>query len=179
MSATTVVVEPTEKMRKPLAEFWRRFKKQKVAMVALIFIITLVLMAIFAPFVAPYDPTIPDYNAVLQGPSAAHWAGTDTYGRDIFSRIIWGARISLSVGFLSVTLGALVGVSLGIISGSAAGLSGHPAGDCGYRYSRTWHHQCDLCGCDLLDSGFCPSCPRHNIAAQAHCLCGCIPRYRG
>ena len=117
MSATTVVVEPTEKMRKPLAEFWRRFKKQKVAMVALIFIITLVLMAIFAPFVAPYDPTIPDYNAVLQGPSAAHWAGTDTYGRDIFSRIIWGARISLSVGFLSVTLGALVGVSLGIISG--------------------------------------------------------------
>jgi len=117
MSATTVVVEPTEKMRNPLAEFWRRFKKQKVAVIALIFIITLVLMAVFAPFVAPYDPTIPDYNAVLQGPSAAHWAGTDTYGRDIFSRIIWGARISLSVGFLSVTLGALAGVSLGIISG--------------------------------------------------------------
>lgn len=117
MSTTTVVVEPTEKMRKPLAEFWRRFKKQKVAVIALIFIITLVLMAVFAPFVAPYDPTIPDYNAVLQGPSAAHWAGTDTYGRDIFSRIIWGARISLSVGFLSVTLGALAGVSLGIISG--------------------------------------------------------------
>ncbi|HWD12588.1 MAG TPA: ABC transporter permease subunit [Pseudochrobactrum sp.] len=117
MSATTAVVEPTEKMRKPLAEFWRRFKKQKVAMIALGFIITLVLMAIFAPFVAPYDPTIPDYNALLQGPSIAHWAGTDTYGRDIFSRIIWGARISLSVGFLSVTLGALVGVSLGIVSG--------------------------------------------------------------
>ena len=117
MSTTTVVVEPTEKMRKPLAEFWRRFKKQKVAVIALIFIITLVLMAVFAPFVAPYDPTIPDYNAVLQGPSAAHWAGTDTYGRDIFSRIIWGARISLSVGFLSVTLGALAGVSVGIISG--------------------------------------------------------------
>lgn len=117
MSATTVVVEPTEKMRKPLAEFWRRFKKQKVAVIALGFIITLVLMAVFAPFVAPYDPTIPDYNAVLQGPSLAHWAGTDTYGRDIFSRIIWGARISLSVGFLSVTLGALAGVSLGIISG--------------------------------------------------------------
>ncbi|MDR0252949.1 MAG: ABC transporter permease subunit [Brucellaceae bacterium] len=117
MSTTTVVVAPTEKMRKPLAEFWRRFKKQKVAVIALLFIITLVLVAIFAPFVAPYDPTTPDYNAVLQGPSAAHWAGTDTYGRDIFSRIIWGARISLSVGFLSVTLGALAGVSLGIISG--------------------------------------------------------------
>ncbi|WP_439271621.1 ABC transporter permease subunit [Pseudochrobactrum sp. HB0163] len=117
MSATTAVVEPTEKMRKPLAEFWRRFKKQKVAVVALLFIIILVLVAVFAPFVAPYDPSLPDYNAVLQGPSMAHLAGTDAYGRDIFSRIIWGARISLSVGFLSVTLGALAGVSLGIISG--------------------------------------------------------------
>ncbi|WOC15074.1 ABC transporter permease subunit [Pseudochrobactrum sp. MP213Fo] len=117
MSATTAVVQPTEKMRKPLAEFWRRFKKQKLAVVALVFIIMLVSMAIFAPFVAPYDPSAPDYNAVLEGPSWAHWAGTDTYGRDIWSRIIWGARISLSVGFLSVTLGALAGVSLGIISG--------------------------------------------------------------
>lgn len=117
MSATTAVVEPTEKMRKPLAEFWRRFKKQKVAVVALLFIVALVLVAVFAPYVAPYNPSEPDYNAVLQGPSYAHWAGTDAYGRDILSRIIWGARISLSVGFLSVTLGALAGVSLGIISG--------------------------------------------------------------
>lgn len=117
MSTMTAVTQPTEKMRKPLAEFWRRFKKQKLAVVALFFIILLVLVAIFAPYVAPYNPSEPDYNAVLEGPSMAHWAGTDAYGRDILSRIIWGARISLSVGFLSVTLGALVGVSLGIISG--------------------------------------------------------------
>jgi glutathione transport system permease protein len=63
----------------------------------------------------------PDYNAVLEGPSAAHWAGTDAYGRDIFSRIIWGSRISLAVGFLSVTLGALGGVTLGIVSGYFGG----------------------------------------------------------
>lgn len=117
MSTTGIMVEPTEKMRKPLAEFWRRFKQQKVALVALAFLVILLAMAIFAPFVTPYDPNEPDYNAVLQGPTWEHWAGTDTYGRDIFSRIIWGARISLSVGFLSVTLGALVGVTLGILAG--------------------------------------------------------------
>ena len=121
MSATSVVVEPTQKMRRPLAEFWRRFKKQKVALVALIFIIALVLAAILAPVIAPYDPSARDYNAVLQGPSGDHWAGTDAYGRDIFSRIIWGARISLAVGFLSVTLGALFGVTLGIVSGFYGG----------------------------------------------------------
>ncbi|WP_128255661.1 ABC transporter permease subunit [Falsirhodobacter deserti] len=119
---TTVLVEPAEQMRKPLAEFWRRFRRQKVALVALAFLVLLVGVAALAPWVAPYDPAAPDYNAVLQGPSAAHWAGTDTYGRDIFSRIIWGARISLAVGFLSVTLGALGGVSLGIIAGYYGGL---------------------------------------------------------
>lgn len=121
MSTTTVLVEPSQKMRRPLAEFWRRFKKQKVALVALVFIIAMVLAAILAPVLAPYDPSTPDYNAVLQGPSAGHWAGTDAYGRDIFSRIIWGARISLAVGFLSVTLGALFGVTLGIVSGFYGG----------------------------------------------------------
>ena len=74
-----------------------------------------------APWIAPYDPAAPDYVNVLQGPSAAHWAGTDTYGRDIFSRIIWGARISLTVGFLSVSLGALGGVGLGIVAGYYGG----------------------------------------------------------
>lgn len=117
MSATTLVEAPSQKMRKPLSEFWRRFKKQKVALVALLFIIAMVLAAALAPFLAPFDPSTPDYNAVLEGPTATHWAGTDAYGRDIFSRIVWGARISLAVGFLSVTLGAFVGVTLGIISG--------------------------------------------------------------
>lgn len=117
MNAIAAVVEPTEQVRKPLAEFWRRFKQQKVALAALIFIVALVLAAALAPFIAPYDPSAPNYDAVLQGPTIDHWTGTDAYGRDIFSRIIWGARISLTVGFLSVTLGAFVGVTLGILSG--------------------------------------------------------------
>ncbi|MEO1908914.1 MAG: ABC transporter permease subunit [Paracoccus sp. (in: a-proteobacteria)] len=105
------------KTRKPLAEFWKRFLRQKVALVALGFLVLLIAAAVLAPWVAPYDPSQPDYMNVLQGPSALHWAGTDTYGRDIFSRIIWGSRISLTVGFLSVSLGALGGVGLGIVAG--------------------------------------------------------------
>ena len=117
MTAITAEAQTADKMRKPLAEFWRRFRRQKVAVVSLFFILGLILVAICAPLVAPYDPNAPDYNAVLQGPSWAHWAGTDVYGRDIFSRIIWGTRISLSVGFLSVSLGAVVGVAMGIVAG--------------------------------------------------------------
>lgn len=105
------------KTRKPLAEFWKRFLRQKVALVALGFLVLLIAAAVLAPWVAPYDPSQPDYMNALQGPSALHWAGTDTYGRDIFSRIIWGSRISLTVGFLSVSLGALGGVGLGIVAG--------------------------------------------------------------
>ena len=107
--------------RKPFAEFCRRFMRQKVALVALAFIALLVVVAILAPLVAPYDPAAPDYENVLAGPSLLHLAGTDAYGRDIFSRIVWGSRISLMVGFLSVTLGAIVGVSLGIVAGYRGG----------------------------------------------------------
>jgi len=117
MSDITTQTDTIGRTRKPLAEFWRRFLKQKVALVALAFLVLLIAAAVLAPWVAAYDPSAPDYMNVLQGPSATHWAGTDTYGRDIFSRIIWGARISLTVGFLSVTLGALGGVGLGIVAG--------------------------------------------------------------
>lgn len=117
MSDVSLNMEAAGKTRKPLAEFWKRFLRQKVALVALAFLSVLIAAAILAPWIAPYDPSAPDYTNVLKGPSAAHWAGTDTYGRDIFSRIIWGARISLTVGFLSVSLGALGGVGLGIVAG--------------------------------------------------------------
>ncbi len=93
-----------------------------MALIAGAFLLALLLVAIFAPWVAPYDPSTPDYMAILQGPSAAHWAGTDAYGRDVFSRILFGARISLAVGFLSVSLGGLVGVTLGVVSGYYGGL---------------------------------------------------------
>ncbi|MDB6452520.1 ABC transporter permease subunit [Falsirhodobacter sp. 20TX0035] len=121
MTALSPTTDTVGKTRKPFAEFCRRFLRQKVALLALAFLVALVFTAVFAPWVAPYDPSAPDYMNVLQGPSAAHWAGTDTYGRDIFSRILWGARISLAVGFLSVTLGAIGGVGMGIVAGYYGG----------------------------------------------------------
>lgn len=105
----------------PIAEFWRRFRKKRLAIAAGAVIATIILAAILAPAVAPYDPTLPDYQNVLAGPSSAHLAGTDVFGRDILSRIIWGARISLTVGFVSVFLGGLAGVSLGLVSGFFGG----------------------------------------------------------
>jgi len=90
-------------------------------MVAGIFILILVIVAIFAPFIAPFDPYATDYSQAMMPPNANHWAGTDIYGRDILSRIIFGARISLMVGVSSVTIGAIVGVTLGLISGFFGG----------------------------------------------------------
>lgn len=105
----------------PLGEFWRRFLRQRTAVIAGAVILLVVLVALAAPLVAPYDPAAPDYENILSGPSAAHPAGTDAYGRDILSRIIWGARISLSVGFISAVLGGVIGTALGLVSGFFGG----------------------------------------------------------
>ncbi len=113
------MIMPT--IRSPGREFWRRFQRQRVAMVSLVVIIVLVGAAFLAPWIAPYDQATPDYDALLEGPSLVHWAGTDSYGRDILSRMIWGGQVSLTVGFLSVVLGCVVGVALGIISGFFGG----------------------------------------------------------
>jgi glutathione transport system permease protein len=108
-------------IRSPFAEFWRRFWRKRVALASACVIILLMLAATLAPWIAPFDQTTPDYNALLEGPGWQHLAGTDTYGRDIFSRMMWGGRISLTVGFLSVALGGVVGVGLGLISGFFGG----------------------------------------------------------
>jgi glutathione transport system permease protein len=108
-------------IRSPFAEFWRRFRRKRVALASACVIIVLMLAAALAPWIAPFDQTTPDYNALLEGPSWQHLAGTDTYGRDIFSRMMWGGRISLTVGFLSVALGGVVGVGLGVVSGFFGG----------------------------------------------------------
>lgn len=82
-----------------------------------VIICILVLLAIIGPSIAPYPYDQPDYDAPLAPPSSRHLMGTDAFGRDIFSRIILGARISILVGFSSVTIGAIVGAMLGVISG--------------------------------------------------------------
>lgn len=95
---------------------FKRLKKDKMAMFCAIIVILLVLIAIFAPMIAPYDPDVQDYASILQSPSKAHLLGTDEYGRDILSRIIYGTRVSLSVGLLAQVLATLIGVTLGALA---------------------------------------------------------------
>ena len=105
----------------PWHDFWRKFYKQKTALVAGIFFVILVLIAIFCYEIAPYGINEYDYSSCLKGPSANHWLGTDEFGRDLFSRILCGTRISLLVAFSSVTLAAIIGSLIGLISGYIGG----------------------------------------------------------
>lgn len=120
MSAT-IEAPLTGAIRTPLGEFWRRFRRQRVALVSAVLLVCLIVAALLAPLIAPFDPAAPDYDNVLAGPSLLHLAGTDAYGRDILSRIIWGGRVSLTVGFLSVALGGVTGIVLGLLSGFLGG----------------------------------------------------------
>ena len=105
-------------IRTPWSEFWRKFRKQHVALGAGIFVLLLIAVAIAAPHIVPYDPeNFFDYDALNAGPSAAHWFGVDSLGRDIFSRILAGSRISLEAGFLSVAIGAVIGTFFGLLAG--------------------------------------------------------------
>ena len=120
----TIEVPNANRVRTPLSEFWRKFRKQKLGMAAGIFILILVIVAFLAPWIVPFDPeTFFDYEAPNEPPSWSHWFGVDSLGRDIFSRVIMGARISLAAGFISVALGALVGTTLGLIAGYYEGWS--------------------------------------------------------
>lgn len=105
-------------VRTPATEFWRKFKKQKLALGAGIFVLLLVVVAIFAPWIVPFDAeNFFDHDALNSPPTLTHWLGVDSLGRDIFSRILMGARISLAAGFLSVAMGAVVGTLMGLMAG--------------------------------------------------------------
>ena len=108
-------------IKTPLSETIRKFKKHKNSVVAFFFILFLIFIAIFCYKLAPYGINEYDYNSVLQGPSGKHWFGTDEFGRDLFSRILCGTRISLLVGFFSVTIGAFCGTILGLFAGYYGG----------------------------------------------------------
>ena len=112
-----VASSETDEIRSPWRDFFQSFIRHPMAVISSIFILLLVLVAVLAPWIAPYDPQIPDWMALGAGPSAAHWFGTDDLGRDALSRIIFGARISLYVGLVSVTLGMILGVFLGLLAG--------------------------------------------------------------
>ncbi len=87
-----------------------------------VLVVVLLGVALFAPLVAPYDPIAQDIAHNLEPPGPDHWLGTDDLGRDVLSRVIWGSRISLSVGVISVSIGFLVGVSVGLVAGYLGGL---------------------------------------------------------
>ncbi len=111
-----------ESMRTPWGEFWRKFKKQHVALVAGGLVLLLVVVAVLAPWIVPFDAeNFFDYDALNTPPSATHWFGVDALGRDIFSRILMGARISLAAGFISVAVGAVIGTVLGLLAGYYGG----------------------------------------------------------
>jgi peptide/nickel transport system permease protein len=100
---------------------WRRFRRHKLALLGLGFLALLVLCAIFADVVAPYGPLQQTMAQRFKGPSPEHLLGTDDFGRDLLSRIIYGARISLQVGFVAVGIAGTVGVLLGLVSGYFGG----------------------------------------------------------
>ena len=105
-------------VRTPWSEFRRKFLRQPVAVVAGVFVLLLVVLALAAPWLAPYDAeNFFDYDSLNALPSLKHWFGVDPLGRDIFSRILVGSRISLTAGFVSVAVGALIGTALGLIAG--------------------------------------------------------------
>ena len=116
-----VQTENQERIKTPFSEMVRKFKKQKNAVVALCFIIFLIFLAFFGSKIVPYGINEYDYNAILQGPSMKHLFGTDEFGRDLFSRIVCGTRISLAVGFGAVTVGAVCGTILGLLAGYYGG----------------------------------------------------------
>lgn len=121
MAEEKVLNEKTD-ISTPFSEFIRKFRKQKTALVALGFILFLVVLSFTSYHVAPYGINDYDYNSIMQSPTAAHWFGTDEFGRDLFSRIICGTGISLSVGLFSVTIAAVVGTILGLLGGYYGGI---------------------------------------------------------
>ena len=100
---------------------WNIFKKNKVAMACLGIVIILWLGDLFAPWIAPYDPDAQVLTERLMPPSAQHWFGTDDLGRDIFSRIVYGCRISLSVGVVSQIIATVIGYTMGVCAGYFGG----------------------------------------------------------
>jgi len=105
----------------PFQKAIRRFLRHRPAIVGTVILVTIVAGAIFAPFIAPQNPTKTNLQIVDQPPTAQHWLGGDRSGRDVWSRVVYGTRVSLVVGFGAVGLYVLIGTLLGLISGFAGG----------------------------------------------------------
>jgi peptide/nickel transport system permease protein len=111
------VAKSSGKQEKLRHLFWKRFRKNHLALTGAFIVILLFIVALFASLVSPYDPGQIDIKRVLQEPTAEHIFGTDALGRDVFSRMVWGSRISLLVGFVAMGIATLIGIFLGALAG--------------------------------------------------------------
>lgn len=98
-------------------EVWVRFRRSKMGMVGAVGVIVLILVALLAPVISPYDPKAVDLSSQFQPPSMKHLFGTDLYGRDVLSRVLYGSQISLSIGLLPSLITLVIGTTLGLMSG--------------------------------------------------------------
>lgn len=103
------------------AVFWPRLKANRLAMTGLVVVVVLFLISLSAPLIAPYNPAAINAWDVLQPPSWQHWFGTDELGRDVLSRVLFGARISLKVGFVAIGIAVLLGSAVGLLAGYYGG----------------------------------------------------------
>ncbi|HPW69892.1 MAG TPA: ABC transporter permease [Deltaproteobacteria bacterium] len=102
--------------------FWSRFFRDKLAVAGLVIVLGFFALSILTPVIAPYDPSAIDVDSILMRPSAQHLFGTDDLGRDVFTRMLYGAGISLKVGFVAVGIATIIGVLLGSIAGYYGGV---------------------------------------------------------
>ena len=122
MSATAAVAAPRViQPQSPARLALRRFLARPVAVAGLVVIVAFIAIAVCAPLISPYDPIATSWTAIRKAPSALHWMGTDEDGRDVLSRVIFGARASLLAGVISVLIAAGIGVPAGLLAGFAGG----------------------------------------------------------
>ncbi len=107
--------------KQQIKNFWRHFKKNRLGVGGLVIIVIVFFIAIFAPFLSLYDPGKTDVSLKLKTPSFQHYLGTDQLGRDVFSRMLYGSQISLSVGFVAVGISILIGILVGAMAGYKGG----------------------------------------------------------
>ncbi len=112
---------PPDAHRGPWRLLWTRLRRNRQAMAGLVIVGVLAVVALFHPWIAPYDPAQVDIRHILEPPSRAHWFGTDELGRDVFSRLVYGAPVSLLVGFVAVGIAVAIGTVLGCTAGYYGG----------------------------------------------------------
>ncbi|WP_342363839.1 ABC transporter permease [Terrarubrum flagellatum] len=113
-AATTIELRP--------GGLWLALSENKLAWIGLVLLVLLIGVAISAPWIAPYDPLEQNIIVRLEPPSAEFWLGTDSYGRDVLSRLLYGARISLFVGFVAILIAMLIGTAIGVLAGYVGGV---------------------------------------------------------